>query len=73
VLAVVDAHSAAAAVLARLGDVGSQLVDHEADATGGDPRDPLAGLGVRRAVVIGAQQRVDELCRPLDYADQPVP
>ena len=69
VIAVVVAQPAAAAVLARLGDVGAQLLDHEADAAGRDPGDPLAGLGVRRAVVIGAQQRVDEervrrRCRP---------
>jgi hypothetical protein len=73
VLAVVDAQAAAAAVLARLVDVGAQLLDHEPDAAGGDPRDPLPGLGVGGAVVVGAEQRVDELCRPLDYADQPMP
>jgi hypothetical protein len=66
VVAVVDAQPAAAAVLARLGDVGAQLVDDEADAAGGDPRDPLAGLGVGRAVVVGAEQRVDEEPRDVD-------
>jgi hypothetical protein len=71
VVAVVDAQAAAGAVLARLGDVGAQLVDHQAYAAGGDAGDPLAGLRVGRVVVVGAQQRVDELCRPLDYADQP--
>ena len=69
VLAVVVAQAAAAAVLARLGDVGAQLVDHEADASGGDTRDPLARLRVGRALVVGSQQRVDELCRRLGYVD----
>jgi hypothetical protein len=73
VLAVVDSQPAAAAVLARLRDVGAQLVGDEADAAGGDPGDPLSGLRVRGAVVVGAEQRVDELCRPLAYADQLVP
>jgi hypothetical protein len=36
VVAVVDAQPAAAAVLARLGDVGAQLVDDQAHAAGGD-------------------------------------
>ena len=66
VVAVVDPQPAAAAVLARLGHVGAQLVDDEADAAGGDPRDPLAGLRVRRVVVVGAQQRVDEEPRDVD-------
>src|SRR6266568_4890963 len=38
----------------------------------GDPRDALRGLRVRRAVVVGAQQRVDELCRRRGYADNTV-
>ena len=49
VVAVVDAQPAAAAVLARLGDVGAQLVDDEPDAAGGDAGDALAGLRVGRA------------------------
>ena len=69
VLAVVVAQPSAAAVLARLGDVAAQLLDDEPDAAGGDPGDPLPGLRVRGAVVVGAQQRVDELCRRGDYAD----
>jgi hypothetical protein len=64
VLAVVDAQPSPGAVLARLGDVGAQLVDDETDAGGRDPGDPLAGLRIRGAVVVGAQERVDELCRP---------
>jgi hypothetical protein len=73
VVAVVDAQPSSAAVLARLRDVGAQLVDDQADAAGCQAGDALAGLRVRRLVVVGAEQRVDELCRPLDYADQPVP
>jgi hypothetical protein len=69
VVAVVVAQPAVAAVLARLRDVGAQLVDDEPDAPGGDPGDPLPGLGVRRGVVVGAEQRVDELCRQHGYAD----
>ena len=66
VVAVVVAQASAGAVLAGLGDVGAQLVDHQADAAGGDPRDPLPGLGVGRAVVVGAEQRVDEEPRDVD-------
>jgi hypothetical protein len=73
VVAVVDAQPAAAAVLAGLRDVGAQLVDDEADAPGGDAGDLLPGLGVGGAVVVGAQQRVDELCEPRSYADAPRP
>ncbi len=57
---VVDPQPAAAAVLAGLGDVAAQLVDDEPDAAGGDAGDALPGLGVRRAVVIGTEQRADE-------------
>ena len=60
VVAVVDPQPAAAAVLARLRDVAAQLVDDEPDAAGGDAGDPLPGLGVGGAVVVGAEQRVDE-------------
>ena len=60
VVAVVVAQATAAAVLAGLGDVRAQLVDDEANAAGGDSHDPLPGLRVRRAVVVGTQQRVDE-------------
>src|SRR3954454_1044493 len=35
------------------------------------PGDPFAGLGVGGAVVVDAQERVDELCRRPDYADEP--
>jgi hypothetical protein len=35
----------------------------------GDPRDPLPRLRVRRVVVVGAEEGVDELCRRLSYAD----
>jgi hypothetical protein len=45
-VAVVDPHASARSVLAVLGDVGAELFDGEADAVGGDPRDPLAGLRV---------------------------
>ena len=69
VVAVVDPQPAAAAVLAGLGDVGAQLVDHEPDAAGGDAGDPLAGLGVGGAVVVGAEQGADELCGLRSYAD----
>src|SRR3954470_21466438 len=66
VVAVVDANAAAGAVLADLGDLGAQLVDHEASAPGGDAGDSLAGLRVGRVVVVGAQQRVDEEPRDVD-------
>jgi hypothetical protein len=69
VIAVVDPQPAAAAVRAGLGDVGAQLVDHEPHAAGGDPRDPLPRLRVRRAVVVGTEEGVDELGRRRDYAD----
>jgi hypothetical protein len=69
VLAVVDAQPAAASVLARLRDVRAQLVNDEAEAAGRDAGDALPGLGVRGAVVIGTQQRVDELGRRCGYAD----
>ena len=68
VVAVVVAQPAAGAVLARLGDVAAQLVDDQADAAGRQAGDALAGLGVGRLVVVGAEQRVDELCRWLSYA-----
>jgi hypothetical protein len=68
-LAVVDPQASARAVLAGLGDVGAQLVDDEADPAGGDPRDPLPGLGVGGAIVVRAEQRVDELCRRAGYAE----
>ena len=44
----------------------AQLVDDEPDAAGGDPRDPLPGLRVRRAVVVGAEEGVDEEPRDVD-------
>jgi len=69
VVAVVVAQASPGAVLAGLGDVGAQLVDRQADPAGGDPGDPLPGLGVRRAVVVGAEEGVDELCRARDYSD----
>src|SRR3954447_9474551 len=72
-VAVVVPGAAAGAVLAGLGHVAAQLLDHQADPVGGDPGHSLPGLGVGGAVVIGTQQRVDELCRPLRYAGQPVP
>ena len=68
VVAVVDAQPAAAAVLARLGDVGAQVVDDEPDAAGGDAGDALAGLRVGRVVVVGAEQRVDEEPRDVHVA-----
>jgi hypothetical protein len=68
VLAVIDAQLAAAAVLAGFCHVGAQLVDDQPDAGRGEAGDPLPGLGVRRAVVVRAEQRVDELCRARDYA-----
>jgi hypothetical protein len=42
------------ALLAGLGHVGAELVDDQPHAARGDPRDPLAGLCVRRAVVVSA-------------------
>ena len=68
VVAVVDAQPSAAAVLARLGDVGAQVLDDEPDAPCRESGDALAGLRVGRLVVVGAEQRVDELCRRLSYA-----
>jgi len=69
-LAVVVAQPSAGALLARLGDVAAQLVEDEPNAAGGDPGDPLAGLRVRGPVVVGAQERVDELGRRRDYAEE---
>ena len=66
VVAVVVAQPSAGAVLARLGHVAAQLLDHQADAAGGDPRDALPGLGVRGAVVVGAEQGVDEEAGDVD-------
>lgn len=54
-VAVVDPQPAAAAVLAGLGDVGAQVVYDEPDAAGRQTGDMLAGLRVRRLVVVGAQ------------------
>jgi hypothetical protein len=68
VVAVVDTEPAAVAVLARLGHVDAQVVDDQADADRSDPGDALAGLRVGRVVVVGAEDRVDELCRRLSYA-----
>jgi hypothetical protein len=68
VVAVVDPQPATGAVLAGLGDVGAQLVDDQSDAARGDPGDPLPALGVRRAVVVGPEQRVDEEPRDVDVA-----
>jgi hypothetical protein len=47
--------------------VGAQLIDGDADAARGYPRDPLPVwvYGER-----GAQERGDELCRRLSYADE---
>lgn len=67
--AVVDAQPATAAVLAGLGDLGTQLLDQQPNAARGDARDPVAGLRVRGAVVVGAEQGVDGLCRWLSSAD----
>jgi hypothetical protein len=67
VVAVVDAQPSAAAVFARLGDVGAQVLDDEPDAAGREAGDALAGLRVRRLVVIAAEQGVDELRRWLRY------
>jgi hypothetical protein len=69
VVAVVDAQPSAAAVLTRLGDVGAQVVDDQADAAGCQAGDALAGLRVGRLVVVGAEERVDKLCRLADYAE----
>ena len=69
VVAVVDAQPPTAAVLARLGDVAAQLADDQPDAAGRQADDALAGLRVGRLVVVGAQQRVDELCRRASYAE----
>ena len=68
VVPVVDAQPAAAAVLTRLGHVAAQLPDQEPHAAGGDPGDPLAGLGVGGTVVVGAEQRVDEEAGDVDVA-----
>jgi hypothetical protein len=68
VLAVVDAKPAAAAVLPGLRDVAAQLLDDEPHAAGGDPRDPLAGLGVGGAVVVGTEKGVDEEAGDVDVA-----
>jgi hypothetical protein len=70
VVAVVDAQAAAGPVLAGLGDVGAQLLDHQPHAAGGDAGEPLPGLRVRRTVVVGAEKGVDDLCRRLSYADE---
>lgn len=72
-VAVVDPQRARSAVFARFGDVGAELLDDEADPGDGEPGDAVAGLGVGRVVVVSPQEGVDELCRPLDYADQPSP
>jgi Phage integrase family len=64
-------HNQTVGIIAGLREVGAQLVDDEADAPGGDAGDLLPGLGVGGAVVVGAQQRVDELCEPRSYADAP--
>jgi hypothetical protein len=72
VVAVVVAQPPAGAVLARLGDVGAQVGDHEPDAAGGDACDAFARLRVGRAVVVGAEQGVDELGRPRAYANAPL-
>jgi len=58
-----------AAILAGLGDVLAELLDHEPDPARGELSDPVAGLRVRALVVVGAQQAVHELCRPSGYAD----
>ena len=68
-VAAVNAQPSAAAVLARLGDVGAQVADDQADAASCQAGDALAGLRVGRLVVVGAEQRVDELGRARDYAD----
>jgi len=69
--AVVDPQPAAGPVLARLGRVRAEFIDHQPDPGDREMRDPLAGLRVRRSVVIGAQERVDELCGLRAYADVP--
>ena len=56
----------AAAVLAHLGHVGAQLVDDEANAVDGQVADALAGVRIRRVVVVRAQQGVDEEPRDVD-------
>jgi hypothetical protein len=69
VVAVVDAQPTAAAVLARLGDVGAQVADDQPHAAGRQAHDALAGLRVGRFVVVGAEQAEDELCRRAGYAE----
>jgi hypothetical protein len=49
------------------------VLDRPLRAGGRELAYPLARLRVGRSLIVGAEQRVDELCRPLDYADQPVP
>jgi hypothetical protein len=55
-----------------LGEVGAQLVDHQADPAGGDPRDALPGLCVGRAVVVGAEDGVDKNLAALMSVGSPV-
>jgi hypothetical protein len=55
-------------IIAGLGHVGAELVDHQPDAGHRQSRYPLTGLRVGRVVRVRPQQAVDELCRQFDYA-----
>jgi hypothetical protein len=68
-VAVVDPQAPGGAVLLRLRDVGTELLDDEAHPGGRQVADPFARLRVGGVVEVRAEERVDELCRRGDYAD----